>query len=451
LSGHKDDIRETGRWSRMPYGIARRFPIDTEEVRVASAFGGAIYIDVGGEAGGNAPGLGRVGVRVDGAVEAPCFVLGKTTDAEWVASLRAKPAPYAELVTPRVAISVPSAFVRTLDQPSRVMSFWNEVVRVQDYVSANETVRTGPERINVDVQIATGLLHAGYPIQGPAAASLSQWLVDYEAMQKNGNWGYLHELGHQAQVRPNRSGNYYTLQGGGEVTVNIFAKAAEEELLPDLDPEGKHTAWSFSTRPNLVMMRAKDAIATGGDFVGKHQWDQYPFYFQLADGFGWESFRAVMQSYNRDYERDKGALPSNEAERRDQWLIRFSEATSFDLTRYMVHTWGLNVSEAALKRVAAMGLPDWMPVTAPVRDFTVSNTGSDTRSLDGLSLDDVAILKRISGPAHGTLSSNPDGTYTYRPGAGYEGSDHLDVTYESSAGNEITSRIRINVTSSPPR
>ncbi|MDA0816847.1 MAG: M60 family metallopeptidase, partial [Planctomycetota bacterium] len=169
------------------------------------------------------------------------------------------------------------------------MTYWDEAVAFMDYVGSYESLRTGPERINVDVQISVGLLQAGYPIQGPTWAS--EELVDLGQLRTSGNWGYFHELGHEMQRRPDRAWgweNPFTFSGDVEVTVNIFANAALERMVPGTGTGG----WGYSAHPVEVMTRA---VATVNDqaaaaFDAK---DPYPFYFQLADGFGWETYRAA--------------------------------------------------------------------------------------------------------------------------------------------------------------
>ncbi|MCA9260612.1 MAG: M60 family metallopeptidase, partial [Planctomycetales bacterium] len=293
LSGHVDNISSRDSWSRLPFGVARSFDINAATVRVGSAFGGAIYVDVGKTPAG----LGEVVLNVAGAVAAPRFVLGRTTNEEWLASQRDNPAPYAELVSEGVAMSVPSAWIRDLDDPTALMTYWNEATAREDYVGALETFRSGPERFNVDVQISAGLLHAGYPIQGPTWAS--EELVDLESLLREGNWGYFHELGHEMQRRPDErygNDNAYTFPGDVEVTVNIFANAALEAMVAEPPLSG----WGWSAYPKEVMLRASqtvhDAAAVGFDAK-----DPYPFYFQLADGFGWDAYRQVFAGYHDDF------------------------------------------------------------------------------------------------------------------------------------------------------
>ena len=171
-----------------------------ESVQIAGAFGGAIYIDVGGQNAGTSPGLGQVDIVIDNALAAPYFVLGQTTDADWIASVRDNPAPYAELVSDGLAFSIPSDWIRQLDNPTDVMTYWDQTVARQEYVAGYENLRTGPERFNLDVQISVGLLHAGYPIQGPTYYGDS--LVQLDVLEERGDWGWFHELGHEMQRRP---------------------------------------------------------------------------------------------------------------------------------------------------------------------------------------------------------------------------------------------------------
>lgn len=443
LSGHVDNISSRSSWERLPFAISRDFPVNSSTVEIGSAFGGAIYLDVGGEAAGTVPGLGIVQLTIDGAVEAPHFVLGETTDEQWIASIRDNPAPYAELVSEHVAMSVPSSWIRLLDNPSQLMSYWDAIVQFQDWVGGFENLRTGPDRINVDVQISAGLLHAGYPIQGPTWAS--QGLTDWQQLTTTGDWGYFHELGHEMQRHPELGWGYdnpWTFSGDVEVTVNIFANAALEMGAPATGTSG----WGYSAHPDVVMSRAVAEVNNAGtpNFENK---DPYPFYFQLADGpWGWQGYRDVLSSYVNDRLSNPAALPQNNQQEKDQWLVRWSTQTGYDLTDYMVNRWGLEVSQAALDTVAAMSLPTWLPLATTVDSFQVDPGQTHLMNLagGGRGIDGVAVLQSVTDPQLGTLRLNRNGVYIYEPTASF-GNDWFEVTYQSSAGNQQTFRIDVTI------
>jgi hypothetical protein len=58
----------------------------------------------------------------------------------------------------------------------------------------------------------------------------------------------------------------------------------------------------------------------------------------------------------------KAERPRDDAQRRDQWMVRFSRRVNRNLGPFF-QTWGIPVSKGALKSIA--GLPSWMPVNFP--------------------------------------------------------------------------------------
>ena len=89
-------------------------------------------------------------------------------------------------------------------------------------------------------------------------------------------------------------------------------------------------------------------------------WKRKPFlalvmYRQLKDAFGWEAFKKVFAEYRSLARHER---PKTEAEKRDQWLVRFSRAVGRDLGPFF-DSWAIPVSEGAKKSVAH--LPAWMP------------------------------------------------------------------------------------------
>ena len=147
ISSHSDDISGTSSWQRMPV-VSRTFSITSTTMQVANAFGGAIYITVpSGKSG-------TYSVTIQNAVRAPYFVLGTTTDADWVSTIRQYPGTYAELVSPRTIIMVPSSQVATLANPTALMTWWDNVMAYQDDLNGSPNPRKRAERFNCDIQIS---------------------------------------------------------------------------------------------------------------------------------------------------------------------------------------------------------------------------------------------------------------------------------------------------------
>jgi len=59
---------------------------------------------------------------VAGGVAAPRYVDGKTSLSEWRSTIRHRPAPWAEIENSKVILTVPSTYVRDLDDPAALMA-----------------------------------------------------------------------------------------------------------------------------------------------------------------------------------------------------------------------------------------------------------------------------------------------------------------------------------------
>ena len=74
-----------------------------------------------------------------------------------------------------------------------------------------------------DVKISKGWGHAGHPMMG--FLGWSENYVDWPTNKRNGGqFGYIHELGHNLQV------GAFTLVNGGEVTNNVNFFVTREQL-----------------------------------------------------------------------------------------------------------------------------------------------------------------------------------------------------------------------------
>ncbi len=436
VSGHVDDISGKDSWLRMPR-VERTFELDSALIQVASPFGGALYVNVGTTSTELAP----FEVTFSNVVEAPLFVLDETTDAEWIGGLRDLPAPYAEFVSGHLSFSLPSSMIRELDGAEAVAAFWDEVVALQDSLGMLGDMRTNAERINIDVQVSWGYLHAGYPTQGPLAAGPE--IVNLDQLLLAGSWGWFHELGHEAQRRPDKSwgwDNVYTFDDSVEATVNIFTSTVYDVM--EIPTRG---GWSWTGPRPQVMQKALDGLGEGGAFSSLDVGFKLAMFLQLRDGWGWGAFQALFAGYNST---DPADLPIGDQEERDEFLVRFSEVVGHDMGPFLGDRWGLAFSDDARAEVAA--LPDWLPALGGIEgQFIVPVKTVKTFDLagDALSFDGVATVTDVTQPDPGILTPNEDGSWTYQPEPGFQGPDSFQYTVVSSTGHGVTSIVDLDVTS----
>jgi len=342
---HTDALWHLEEWKRPPE-ISRREVITAAQSVAANPFGGLIYVEVPESAAA----LGAFEVTIAGAVAAPRFVLGKTSVTDWKTRLRNLPAPWAELETGKIILSVPSEKIRQLDDPDALLAFWDRVLDADADLAAIPRDRARPERIVPDVQISAGYMHSGYPIMTWLDKAVEHSLST--ALMKTGSWGHFHELGHNHQVAD------WTFDGTTEVTCNLFSLYVSETVC-GLPPGSGHDAM----KSDVVAARLQKHLETRAVF---ERWKADPFlaltmYDQLRAGFGWEPFKKVFAEYRA---LPKDQRPKNDDEKRDQWMVRFSRAAGKNLGPFFV-AWGVPTSDTARASIAP--LPAWMPADWPRR------------------------------------------------------------------------------------
>jgi hypothetical protein len=338
IGAHTDRTYHLAAWHRAPE-ISREFKLDREETRAANAFGGLIYIEVPSNTGA----AGSVQVTIAHAVPAPFFVLGKTSPQQWRDAIRSAPAPWGELATDKLILTVRADALRGLDDPTPVCVHWNKVMDATATLAAWPLERKSPERIVPDADISAGYMHSGYPIM--TGLDIVPVMVDVGRLKtvKDG-WGFYHEIGHNHQ-NPD-----WTFAGTTEVTVNLFTMHTLETVCG--------VSKEDATRRALVepAARIKKYLAHP-DFAA---WQADPFlalamYAQLRLEFGWEPFKRVFADY-RALANDQ--RPRSEEQKHDQWMTRMSHATGKNLAPFF-QAWGIPTSEGARKSIEE--LPTWMP------------------------------------------------------------------------------------------
>ncbi|MBI3817087.1 MAG: hypothetical protein HY286_00225 [Planctomycetes bacterium] len=337
---HTDQLWQLESWSRAPE-IARRFELARESSLIANAFGGPVYL----EAPNNCK-IGEIEVSIDGAVAAPRFVLGKTTNDAWRSGIRDLPAPWAELESDEIKLSIPSAVARKIDDPETLMKYWVTVSDGALDLYGRPRGRERAERYVADAQISAGYMHSGYPIMTHLDGA--EQMTDLTILKTSRAWGIYHELGHNHQ-EPD-----WTFDGTGEVTNNIFSMYAIEAIAGASVKDGDRS-------PEKRAERLKPYFAAGAPF---EKWKSEPFlaldmYIQIREAFGWDIYKKVFAEYRS---LKKGEHPANDQQKRDQWMVRLSKTAGKNLGPFFV-AWGVPVTDKA--RESIQNLPQWMPADFP--------------------------------------------------------------------------------------
>ena len=331
IGAHKDKLWNKPKWHRHPE-ISIEKPLNNAINKIASSHGGLIYIEVPRNK------KGTLEVLINKAVEAPWFVLGKTKAKDWKSKIRKFPAPWAELETNKIILTVPSESVRNLENPEKLLKLWDKILDCYSELD-QYPLPVRPERIVSDVQISAGYMHSGYPIMTHLDAAAR--MVSEKSL-KAGSWGLYHELGHNHQRRE------WTFSGTGEVTVNLFTLFVYDKICGISVNKNLEKRWKL----------ARKYFKNNGTF--EKDWKKSPFlalcmYMQIIVEFGWEPIKKVFAEYRNLKSKDK---PKTDADKRDQWMIRLSKIIGRNLGPFF-EKWKVPTSKAARDSIAK--LPVWMP------------------------------------------------------------------------------------------
>jgi hypothetical protein len=305
IGAHTDSLWHLENWQRMPK-ITRQIHLISAETRAANAFGGPICIDV------------PKGIQADdfvatiaGGVPAPRYVDGKTDTSEWRALIRRRPAPWAEIESEKIILTVPSTFVRDLDDPAALMEVWNKISDLVSELAGIPNARARAERFVPDVQIGGGVLHAGYPImmylaKASTVVSRDEMLKGRigESLYNKGMWGIPHELGHQVQ------NPLWSFEGAIEPTASLFTLYVLKQLCNVPVASNLHA----SKEARAVQLSKYDFTRPDFNRWKTDPWFSLTMYVQMQQAFGWDAFKTVFAQY---LELPASEQPKSEAEKRD--------------------------------------------------------------------------------------------------------------------------------------
>jgi hypothetical protein len=342
--------------------IYRDWAIENTTNQVANSFGGPIYVSV--PAGSL---FGDLELTISGAIRAPMFVLGETSDFEWLYSERENPAPWAELISDNFIMTVPSSEIRDLDNPSQLMNWWDSALNMEHHLYGFEPWPR-VERAVFDVQISAGWMHSGYPFM---AHDLSvPDVVNYTYMSENGDWGMFHELGHNHQWMPS------TLPGNTETSCNF----ASVYLMEDLVGVQGHSAVDPVQRES----RMRSYFDDGSNISNWSVWTALDTFLIIKEEWGWDVITETLSLY---YTLPIDEIPVGDIEEFNYWVMHLSNTTGYNLAPYHA-AWGFPLNQQTYD--ALEHLPVWVNDSlrgdffvydAIIRDLDVENTTDDTTDI----------------------------------------------------------------------
>ncbi|CAH2273158.1 Hypothetical predicted protein [Pelobates cultripes] len=330
---HTDNLGSADKLCRAPV-VVKRTCVPDERILISCVWGGLLYIIVPAKCQ-----LGMISVTVYGADLAPTYVKGHTGVQAWVQYIRNLPAPWAELVTENIILTLPSSSIRSLDDPEALLHQWDQFMEAIAGLASTPKKFNRPERIVADVQISAGWMHSGYPIM--CHLESAKELTNIQHMKNSGLWGPIHELGHNQQ-----RGCWEFPPHTTEATCNLWSVYVHETVL-GIPRDKAHTALKPQSRED----RIKTYLKNGANLGQWSVWTALETYLQLQEGFGWDPFKRLFAEY-----QTMSGLSNDKTEKMNLWAVKFSQAVNINLVRFF-KAWGWPINDKTCSILSS--LPEW--------------------------------------------------------------------------------------------
>ncbi|XP_053409652.1 TRPM8 channel-associated factor 2-like isoform X2 [Nycticebus coucang] len=271
---------------------------------------------------------------------------GETSLEEWRSCVQENLAPWGELATDNIILTVPTTSLQALEDPEPVLHLWDEMMQAVARLGAQPFPFCRPERIVADVQISAGWMHSGYPIM--CHLESVQELISEAGMRSRGLWGPIHELGHNQQCQGWEFPPHTT-----EATCNLWSVYVHETVL-GIPRARAHPALSPPKREK----RLKAHLGKGAPLHDWSVWTALETYLQLQEGFGWEPFTQLFAEY-----QTLSGVPNDNTAKMNLWVKKFSEKVQKNLVPFF-KAWGWPVQKEVADSLSS--LPEWKenPLTA---------------------------------------------------------------------------------------
>ncbi|XP_059112582.1 TRPM8 channel-associated factor 3-like [Peromyscus eremicus] len=330
---HTDNVSEAKVYHRPPV-MTYTYHLDSSQKSISWLYGGLLYIIVPSKYNQD-----DVSVTITGAVSAPYFRIGETTQEEWKNLIKYSEAPWGELATDNIILTIPTENLMVLQDPYPVLQLWDEMVQAVAKLAARPFPFERPERVVLDKQISLGFLHSGYPIMG--YTSIAKGIIDEVTIRSHGIWGVIHELGHNQQ-----KGKWNFPPHTNEALCNLWAVYVHETVL-NIHRDQAHP----SLNPELRKQRIKDHLSKGAPLSNWVVWTALETYLQLQESFGWEPFIQIFGDY-----QSLSSFPQDNKGKMNLWVKKFSEVVKKNLAPFF-EAWGWPVQSDVAESLAS--LPEW--------------------------------------------------------------------------------------------
>lgn len=392
-----------------PFRVVNKFPIISNVTEIANPNGGGIYIDV--------PYLASAGkdvtIEIRNAIPAPFFsytALKKMTNQEWIDVQRNNPAPWADFMSEKFMMSLPTSWIYNYADPVALMEDWGKRMDIVNRYTGHDIQTRNNQTLylTVDTDIFGDAGGIGYPTgndtynpQTTTDGNHTAWFLVPGIEKFSYSKTAFHELGH-AQL-------FDSFGGESETAVNTLFVAVENQLY------GKDIDQAFGvSRGTEYLHISRDLAAVNWMVTEKfrngepmtyaessYQHRGHAKYVDIAKLFGWQTIEAYYAKRNAVYRGE--AVAAEKAwglEGDDARILKWSIAAGADLTP-LIHFWGIHPSVAGAatlsSAISAAGLKPSVAVYNRLKTYEAlmpaDNNSFKAHAVKFLAVNSVADIK----------------------------------------------------------
>ena len=224
---------------------------------------------------------GAIGVTIEGEfADAPTLTHGQIATADLV-HLQSD---WIELASPHIQLTMPLGAVRPYQQlGDRALDWFEAFYSSHEDLSGRVPFLGQPLRFFPDVELTPGVFaYAWNPVRFSYNVS-SSLLTDLNAPHPSA-WGWVHEMGHLFNVRPN--GHHYAIGAAAESWANVFSVHAVEQLgldSKDIENNTGDISWYFQ----------------GGTYSRMDHHVALTMLMDIKNRCGWSAYHALFAQYDQ--------------------------------------------------------------------------------------------------------------------------------------------------------
>ena len=346
VGAHTSDHGNKERHRRLDR-VNTRFDIIQQTTKIANPLGGGVYIEVPYKET-----LGLKEIQLRGVIKSPLYSLrsfDKTTAEEWLTQ-RGHPGPWADFVSDKFMMQVPTSWIYAFDEPEELMKKWDLAMDgVSEYMGILPKDRSRVVLyLQPDLHLAGTAFSIGYPQVNQTydyteeeVGNSNNWMLQ----DPTHNFIEYHELGH-AQLITDFDGEREAIVNFLHVYVrNVkfgvdFDTAFAESLGENPAYTVDEAAINWMITPNFRNSRPMDKSNTPDDEF-RYQRRGYAKYADIVRLYGWDAYTSFNRQDHIDHMNDVKVVDPNIDTAIDDRILRLSIAAGFDLTP-LIHFWGIH-------------------------------------------------------------------------------------------------------------